>query len=252
MKHKPFNNPILTNPPAVFTKFLFSKDIDRVLIDETVVISSNHYFRDEYHREALRWIGDPREGITLHLTDKTFDSAHATPQEWEVVRRLPIGPFRGNVLIDNSMIASVLPEFYMLCGAVGPWNDLVDAFCHNFSEILNPYDAFYEIADFSEFTRLLLEGVVLTPLNMGDPLCFGDLFSGAECGYVRYCNKEVGWSKGYRSPSPFEKDWCFLPQLEYRMVFRSEKKLPNRLIVKVPGLGKVVARSGVIGVRGHT
>src|SRR5689334_22899094 len=73
----------------MFFKFVDTKDVDRILREGTLKVSSLKYFRD--HESAQRpWIGDRLEGATELTTPKDFILTEGSP-ELELANNANIG-----------------------------------------------------------------------------------------------------------------------------------------------------------------
>lgn len=232
----------------MFYKFLNAKDIDRVLRDNTVLISSLKYFR-ELEKSRGPWIGDELEGST-RLKTPPLTLTEGSP-ELEMMNRanIGLGMFKegfakasGGGRIDMGGVTFVhqVPPMHIYSYAYGNFDKLKQAMC---VDAVERYDACLHINDHEALLKAIYkEGEILeiaTPARVA--------FKAAGWAEVSYDEVERDITAGpVIPPSPFKKALRFASQCEYRYAFDPAMEgLPERIVVRVPNLGdyfKVVFR----------
>lgn len=213
-------------------KFLRTSDVDRVLVDGTVRISSLEHFR---RLEASRqWIADRDEGSArleiqnLSVTGGPGDAiAAATPPG-----SVPLVSMAPGVTaqFENISFQWACPNVHIYSASRGEYRD------HHKSMGTDGYDACLEIRDIDLLAhRLLHRGHIRELANARMRNCF------ARCEIADVTYEAMVRPPGagrLPAPSPFRKDRAFAAQLEVRIAFWP---VPN---VTVPPVVTVVLDQG--------
>jgi hypothetical protein len=203
-----------------FYKFLDTTDIDKVLSNHTIKVSSFEYFRK---LEATEWgdIADPLEGAS-ELTVKGEFVLRENSPELEMANKanIGLGMFRqfarvesgGIVNMSNTRFVHAIPNLFMYCASVGKIDELTTAICENAEK---PYDACLRIVNLAALQQRIFETGWVRDLNCK----VSDLFHPGFIQAVKYQARSRDIREGeVIAPSPFTKAEKYKPQSEVRML----------------------------------
>jgi hypothetical protein len=218
-------------------KFLHSRDIDRLLIDGTVRVSSLSYFK---RLEGAQWIADKLEGgvqIPIGRAIAFGVGGNAEKQLRDTApagHRLPIEGSGGAMFTVSGITFEFShPEVYIFCASIGELNTLRPNMTGPESA---DYNACVRIMHFDQLAhRILYPGWIIAPYRARANAVFG----GVRFERVSYVNviREPGSPK-LPQPSPFVKHSTFSAQSEIRIVLYPLTNAPvaeANLIIQVPG-----------------
>ena len=145
-------------------KFLNTRDINKVIVDGTLKVSSATYFRELEAVGGWGAIADPLEAASLLTIKDRLDLTENSP-ELEMVNKANIGlgsvqrfaqvSGGGRVVIHPGVrFVHTTPEVYIYSAAAGELNDLTTAMC---VEAEKPYDACLKIVDLSALRARIFE-----------------------------------------------------------------------------------------------
>ncbi len=228
----------------MYYKFLDTADVDKVLIDGTIIISNLEYFR----RLESNWadIGDPLEGASELTVNGSFVIRENSP-ELALVNNANIGMgmfqkfahvSEGGIIdFSNVRIFHQLPpKWFIYSVSVGDIDELTTAMCVK-SE--RPYDACLRVSDLGELQRKIFERGRIRELNCG----VGEVFLPDLIQAVEYEPRSRDIRQGpVIEPSPFKKDEKFKGQAEVRVLFvpKEQVQIPKeRLIIEIPQLNSL-------------
>jgi hypothetical protein len=221
----------------MFYKFLDTKDVDRVLRDGTLKVSSLRYFRDLESAQGS-WIGDRLEGATELTTPKRFTLTEGSP-ELELANQANIGlgmvkkfaHVSGGSRIKMGGVRFIhqVPNLYIYSFSHGELGELKNAMC---VEAQVPYSACLNIED----PAVLLDAI----MDQGEVLTTAanvrSIFKQAVHRPVMYKAVIQDIRTGpVIAPSPFQKAAIFAPQREHRMLFDPvADDAPDTIVIKIP------------------
>jgi hypothetical protein len=224
----------------MYYKFLDAADVDKVLIDGTMVISSLEYFR----RLEVNWadIGDPLEGASELTVKGNFVIRENSPELALVDNaNIGLGMFQkfaavsggGVVDISNVRFVHVVPKLFIYSVSVGNIDELTTEMC---VKSKRPYDACLRVPDLGELQRKIFERGRIRDLNCG----VNEVFLPGLIQAVEYEPRSRDIRKGpVIEPSPFKKDEKFKGQAEVRVLFVPKEQVQvseERLIIEIPEL----------------
>jgi hypothetical protein len=226
----------------MFYKFLRSEDIDYVLRDGTVVVSSLKYFRDLEDTQRP-WIGDRLEGATELTTPDRLTLTEGSP-ELEMVNRanIGLGMFKegfakisggGRIELGSVRFVHQVPSLYIYSYSCGDLDELKKLM---FEDAIDPYTACLKIND----PLALLEAIMTEGEILATHAAVSVIFKDAGLGPVSYGEVMQDISLGpVIAPSPLRKGPKFAPQREHRLLFGpAADDLPERIIVRLPNVAR--------------
>jgi hypothetical protein len=222
-----------------FYKFLHTKDIDYVLIDKTIKVSSFDRFRK---LESSEWgtIADRLEAQT-ELTVKDRIVAREGSPELEMLNsaNLGLGAFTKFVDIRSGGRIEVasgtafyhqVPNMFIYSMSFGKLRPLTEELC---VKARKPYDACLEIISVVELKKAVLQHGWIRVLNRK----VADVFSLSVVREIEYENRSRDIKDGpVIEPSPFKKDPSHKAQSEVRMLLvpkEGELVNYNELIIEL-------------------
>jgi hypothetical protein len=205
-------------------KFLHTRDIDRVLINGTIRISSLAHYRQ---MEREQWIADRLEGRSEvnvdHWKYHVDEAGSFAPEGYQV----PVfADASSTLVITDSIIQYRLPdpEPFIFCASRGELRTLASAMC----EGTDPYDACLRIGDITRLAhRMLHRGIVIELDNIRMHQIFAD-FRVSQVTYEDLSRDQE--RRPPPSPSPFRKHFEFAPQSEVRIAFRPHSPIPVQML----------------------
>jgi hypothetical protein len=222
-------------------KFLDTVDVDKVLIDGTIIISSLEYFRRLEEKEWAE-IGDPLDDASELTTSGEFIVTEGS-RELEMINNAVegLGLFKGkfaNVsgggMIDMSGVRFVttVPPLFIYSVAGGNIEDLTKIMC---VDAKRPYNACLRVADLQQLQRHIFACGRVRNLNCA----VTDIFLPGLIEPVAYEPRSRDVREGLPTlePSPFKKAERFRRQSEVRMLFVPKEGVPiaqERLIIEIP------------------
>ncbi len=225
--------------PLGYYKFLDTRDIDRVLVDGTIMVSSAAYFRE---LDAGKWgdVADHLEAASLLTASGEFIIRENSP-ELEIANNanIGLGAFRkfaevssgGSVDISGVRFVHTTTDLFIYSACLGDLNRLTSEMCVTADR---PYDACLRISDLAALRRRIIEtGRIL------DYDCkVSDVFEPGLIQQVEYEERSRDIREGpVIEPSPFKKDVKFKSQSEVRMLLvpKDPKGISNkRLVIEIP------------------
>jgi hypothetical protein len=218
-------------------KFLDTKDIDKVLIDGTMIISSLEYFR---RLEETEWadIGDPLEGATELTVKGNFIISENSPElAIANTSNLGLGMFQsfavvsggGTINISGARFIHQVPNLFIYSISAGNIDELTDRMCVHARK---PYDACLKVLDLKQLQRAIFERGRIRNLNCG----VNEVFQPGLIGAVDYEIRARDIRQGpVIEPSPFKKAERFAAQSETRVLFvpKEGAQIPDRLIIEL-------------------
>jgi hypothetical protein len=222
-------------------KFMDAGDIDRVLVDGTIKVSSFKRFRDQ---ETTEWgdIADRLEGAS-ELTIKESLVATENSPELEMLNKanIGLGMFTKNFIeLGNGGIASFggnmsfvhqLPNLFIYSASFGKLAELTSEMC---VKARRRYNACVRVISLAELQRRVFSEGRIRGLNRK----VSEVFTAGSIQLVKYeaRSREIH-EGGVPIPSPFIKDVRFRPQAEVRMLFIPKEgvNVPDEIIIEVPG-----------------
>jgi hypothetical protein len=245
-RHNGFDDECLHEPrPYVpqgdeqFYKFLDTADIDRVLVDGTIKVSSFECFRK---LEVATWgdIADPLEGAS-ELTAKGEFILRENSPELEMANKanIGLGMFRrfahvesgGIVDMSNARFVHAIPNLFIYCASFGKIDELKTKMCVNAER---PYNACLRISNLAALQRRIFESGWLKDLNCK----VSDVFRPGLIQAVKYEARSRDIREGgVIEPSPFKKAMKYNPQSEVRVLLipKDQAQIPmEQLIIKIP------------------
>jgi hypothetical protein len=223
-----------------FYKFLGTMDIDKVLSNHTIKVSSFEYFRE---LEATEWgdIADPLEGASELTMKGEFVLCENSPElEMANKANIGLGMFRqfariesgGIVNMSNTRFVHAIPNLFMFCASVGKIDELTTAICENAEK---PYDACLRIVNLAELQQRIFESGWVRDLNCK----VSDLFHPGLIQAVKYQARSRDIREGeVIEPSPFKKAEKYEPQSEVRMLLIPKEGAEigkDTLIIEIAG-----------------
>jgi hypothetical protein len=223
----------------MYYKFLDTKDIDKVLINRTVIISSLEYFR---RLEETEWadIGDPLEGASEVTINDDLNIRENSPELALVNNTLnALGMFEkfakvsdgGVIHISTSRFIYALPQLFIYSVSAGDLGELTTRMCVNSKR---HYDACLRVHDLEGLQREILECGRIRNLDCA----VGDIFWAGLIKPVEYEPRSRDIREGPAiQPSPFKKSEKFVAQSEVRVLFvpKEGKQISEqRLIIEMP------------------
>ncbi len=222
-----------------YYKFLDTSDIDKVIVDGTLIVSSFEYFRD---LEGDKWgtIADPLEAASELTAQGKFVIREDSP-ELEMVNKanIGLGMFQkfahvssgGVIDISGARFIHAVPNLFIYCAAVGEVGDLITTMCVNAER---PYNACLRILDFAALRQRIFETGQILELNCN----VSDVFDPGMIQAVEYEARSRDIREGgVIEPSPFKKDLKYRSQSEVRLLLipKAQAQIPsNRLTIKIP------------------
>jgi hypothetical protein len=244
-RHNGSDEQCLREPGSYFRgecyKFLKTGDVDKVIVDGTIKISSGTHFRELEAVGGWGAIADPLEAASL-LTIKDRLDLTENSAELEMVNKanIGLGSFQqfaqisggGRMVIHPGVtLIHTTPEVYIYSAAAGELNHLTTAMC---VEAEKPYDACLKIVDLAELRARIFEAGRVLGLNRK----VSDIFEPGVIQPVRYESRSRDIREGpVIEPSPFKKALRYKPQSEVRLLLipKDEAQIPKEpLIIKVP------------------
>jgi hypothetical protein len=223
----------------MYYKFLDSADIDKVIVNGTLVVSSFECFRK---LEESQWgaIADPLDAASELTVGGPFIIRENSP-ELETVNKanIGLGMFQkfanvsggGTIDISGARFVHAIPNLFIFSAAVGELNELTTEMCVNAER---RYDACLRILDLAALRRRIFEAGRIPDLNCR----VSDVFEPGLIGAVEYEARSRDIREGVAiEPSPFKKDVKFKHQSEIRMLFvpKDQAEIPKeRLIIEIP------------------
>lgn len=242
-QHNGFDNECLRKPrPYIaqgYYKFLDTCDIDKVIVDGTLVVSSFEYFRG---LEVTKFgtIADPLEAAS-ELTVREQFVIHENSPELEVVNNSNIGmglfwkfadvSGGGVVDISGARFIHTVPNAFIYSASVGEISTLTKAMCVDPEK---PYSACLKILNLAALRERIFTVGRIRDLNCK----VSDVFEPGEIRTVEYEARSRDLREGgVLEPSPFKKGKKHEPQSEVRLLLipKEQVQIPkNRLIIEFP------------------
>ena len=220
-------------------KFLDTYDVDKVMVDGTIVVSSLEYFQN---LEEGEWadIGDPLEGST-ELTAKGDFAIREDSPELTLVNNanIGLGMFKtfavvsggGQINISAARFIHQIPNLFIYSVADGDLADLTNRMC---VAAKRPYDACLRVLDIEHMRQVIFEHGRICNLACR----VDDVFEPGLIGPVLYAPRSRDVRQGPTiEPSPFVKEERFRGQSEVRMLLvpKTGVQVPDgRLIIELP------------------
>jgi hypothetical protein len=203
-----------------FYKFLDTADIDKVLVNNTIKVSSLEYFRK---LEVTKWgdIADTLEGASELTMQGEFVLRENSPElEMANKANIGLGMFRqfarvkgsGIVNMSNARFVHATPNLFIYCASVGKIDELTTAMCVNAER---PYDACLRIVNLTALQERIFESGWVRDLNCKVSDVFHPGFIQAVKYEVRSRDIREG---GVLEPSPFKKAGKYKRQSEVRIL----------------------------------
>jgi hypothetical protein len=154
----------------MYYKFLDSADIDKVIVNGTLMVSSFEFFRK---LEASQWgaIADPLDAASELTVGGPFVIRENSP-ELETVNKanIGLGMFQkfanvsggGTIDISGARFVHTIPNLFIFSAAVGELNELTTEMCVNAER---RYDACLRILDLAALRRRIFEAGRIRDLN---------------------------------------------------------------------------------------
>ena len=207
-------------------KYLYSVDLDRILVDGTIRIRTLSYYRD---LEGTQWIADHLEGLVKVKLDQFLlrpgESTAFAPTGYRDIERPPTA---GNLYLQDVVLSYLHADVFIFCASRGDLSSLSETMCQNNGyphHACDRYDACVRIADLEHLAhRIFHRGVIVRSEGTER---VSDFFGGCRCGVVTYaelCRNQN--TSRLPSPSPFLKDNDFRSQCEVRIAFYPLRSLP--------------------------
>jgi hypothetical protein len=225
--------------PSGFYKFLDTRDIDRVIVDGTLKVSSASHYRT---LDEGKWgaIADPLEAASLLTVPDNFVIRENSP-ELEIANKanIGLGAFQkfaavsggGQINISGAKFIHATTELFIYSAAVGDLNRLTAEMC---VKAERPYNACLKIADMGA----LRERIFDTGRIRGLDCKVSDLFEPGLIQRVEYEDRTRDIREGpVVEPSPFKKETRFKSQSEVRLLLvpKSTASIPRQeLIIEIP------------------
>ena len=225
--------------PRGYYKFLDTRDIDRVMGDGTLIVSSVSYFRA---LEAGNWgaIADPLEAASLLTVGENFILRENSP-ELEIANSAGIGlgaaqkfaivESGGTIDMSGAKFVHTTPELFVYSAAIGDLDKLTLDMCVNAERL---YDACLRITDLGALRQRIFEAGRIRDLDCK----VSDLFEPGLIQRIEYEERTRDIREGpVIKPSPFKKDMRFKSQSEVRLLLvpKDGAEIPNkRLIIEIP------------------
>jgi hypothetical protein len=221
------------NVTKEYYKFLDSADVDKVLSNGTIAVSSFEYFRK---LEEQQWglIADRLEGGTELTTEPMIVTENSPELAMLNNANIGLGMIRqfanlsGGATMNMGAVKFIhqIPGF-IYCASVGHLDDLV-AYMTKTAE--RKYDACLKIKDLEKLGQQLFDGGWVVGQEKPVP----ELFGQGAIGVVEYEERSRSIKQGQvLVPSPFKKAKHFDGQSEIRIFLepKSGLTLPDRLII---------------------
>jgi hypothetical protein len=219
-----------------YYKFLDRDDVNRVLNDGTVLISSLEYYRG-LEKAAWGLIADRLEGASEMIMPDHFTITENSP-ELEMInnsgaakgsaRKLAHVESGGRINLGGATFVRVLPG-HVYCASYGSFDEL-----HRYYtvEAERKYNACLRITSFRRLARRIFRtGVIL-----GTKMKFSDVFDRVAIDTVTYEARSRSINEGpMLEESPFKKELVFKPQQEVRIYFVAKDGLraEDRIVVRI-------------------
>jgi hypothetical protein len=208
-------------------KFLDRKNIDDMLVEGTIRVSTLSHFRK---LEGSDWIANRNEATTIVNVNEPFvlsssGSEHSEPWRPESTTGVLSVIRGGSITVNNMIFAYQHPDCFIFCASVGERETLTQAMCR---DAVQPYDACIRIrVPFDQFVhRLFYRGVVLE-LNER----VQKLFSKPRFQRVTYDAFERDYIEGQApAPSAFRKHPKFAAQSEIRILLEPKQEIQTKQI----------------------
>lgn len=225
-------------------KFLDSKDIDKVLVNGTIAISSLEYFR---RLEETEWadIGDPLEGASELTVTGDFVIRENSPELGLAnSANIGLGIFKqfaavsGGGIIDMSGVRFIhqVPNLFIFSVSAGYVDDLTTRMCVNAKR---PYDACLRVTDLEMLRQMAISQGRIRDLDCA----VSDIFLPGLIQAVEYEARSRDIREGaVLQPSPFKKAARFSGQSEVRVLFvpkEGAQITAERFIVELPSAASV-------------
>jgi hypothetical protein len=220
-------------------KFLDSADIDKVIVNGTLIVSSFQYFRK---LEEKQWgaIADPLDAASELRVEGPFIIRENFP-ELEIVNKanIGLGMFQkfadvsgsGTINISGTRFVHSTPNLFIFSATIGEINELTTEMCVNAER---RYDACLRILDLPALRRRIFEAGRIQDLNCN----VSDVFEPGLIEAVEYEPRSRDIREGgVIEPSPFKKDTKFKHQSEIRMLLvpKEQAEIPKeRLVIEIP------------------
>lgn len=254
LQYNAIENECLREPrPAgavAYYKFLDAADVDKVLVNDTLIVSSFEYFRK---LEAAQWgaIADPLEAASELTVRGSFAIRENSP-ELETVNKanIGLGMFQkfaevsegGIIDISGIRFVHTAPNLFVFSASVGEINELMEEMC---VKAERPFDACLRIVDIGALRKRIFDTGQIRELNCK----VSEVFEPGLIGMVEYEVRSRDIREGETIvPSPFKKDVKFKHQSEIRMLFVPKEGvnvLKERLIIEIPGLASMFEQISV-------
>jgi hypothetical protein len=224
--------------PRGYYKFLDTRDIDRVIDDGTLIVSSVSYFRTL--EASWGTIADPLEAASALTFGGKFVLTEGSP-ELDIANNAGIGQgaFKKFAVVDSggkidmsgAKFIHTTPELFAYSAALGYLDELTLGMCVNAER---PYDACIQIRDLGALRDRIFEVGRIRGLDCK----VSDLFEPGFIHPVEYEERTRDIREGpVIGPSPFKKDIRFKSQSEVRLLLvpKEGREIPNqRLIIEIP------------------
>jgi hypothetical protein len=225
-----------------YYKFLDSGDIEKIIIDGTLKVSSFEHFRE---LEEAQWgeIADPLEAASELTVRGQFVIRENSP-ELDMINKanIGLGSFSkfahvsggGTIDLSGGRFIHTVENLFIFSFSIGELNKLTMEMCVN---ARRPYDACVNIVDLAGLRRRIFEAGRVRDLDCK----VSDVFEPGWIQIVEYEPRSRDIREGgVIEPTPFKKEVKFKPQSEVRLLLiPKETSSINKetLILEVPELG---------------
>jgi hypothetical protein len=229
---------------VAYYKFIDAADVDKVLVNGTLIVSSFEYFRK---LEAAQWgaIADPLEAASELTVRGSFVIRENSP-ELEIANKanIGLGMFQkfaevsegGIIDISGTRFIHAAPNLFVFSASVGEINELTKEMC---VKAERPYNACLRILDIGALRKRIFDAGRIPELNCK----VSEVFEPGLIGLVEYEARSQDIREGETIvPSPFKKDIKFKHQSEVRMLLVPKEPVnisKERLIIEIPGLASM-------------
>ena len=224
----------------MYYKFLDAADIDKVLIDGTIIISSLEYFRGLEEKEWAD-IGDPLDGASELTVNGEFIVTEGS-QKLEMINKSveALGLFQGKfahvsgggkIDMSGARFVPLVPRLFIYSVTIGNIDELTTRMC---VKAKRPYNACLRIADLEGLQRKIFECGRVRNLNRS----VSEIFMPGLIRPVEYDprSRDVRQGLPIIEPSPFKKAEKFRGQSEVRVLFVPKEGVAipeERLIIEI-------------------
>jgi hypothetical protein len=217
-------------------KFIHYADIDKVMGEGTILISSLSYFRT-LEKNQSAWIADQLEGASELRVERELIAREGSP-DLDLLNRanIGLGMFKqfahvsggGTIHIgQDTRFVHTFPDVFVYSCSWGNVSQLTKVMCVNAPE---RYDACLRIRNLRRLERAIFETGIISEIGE-----VADLFSRGDVRPVEYESLSRSIDEGpVIPPSPYKKDIGFKAQSEMRIMLIPKREIDrDRLIIKI-------------------